>query len=132
MTERLWDEDVGANDFSYGRGYTDYTVYSTTGRLVQVIHNASEPNHAQPAIVTLAPGFYRVNAREQTEAGGTVNLTVPVEVAPGKCTDVHLEGDWRPFGHYAASELVSLPDGRFAGWRAPDALPSRQLTKDPR
>ncbi len=128
MAERLWDEDVGANDFSYGPGYTDYSVYSATGRLLERIHNATEPN-AQPALVTLTPGFYRVNAREQTQAGGTMNVTVPVEVAPGKCTVLHLEGDWRPSGHYGASEVVRLPDGRIAGWRAPGALP--QLTKHP-
>jgi hypothetical protein len=82
------------------------------------VSNSHSPSDGTPALVTLPPGTYHVEARAQDYAGVTTRATVPVVVEAGRVTAVHLEGDWKPAGHPKASELVRLPNGHAVGWRA--------------
>lgn len=129
----FWNDDFGKNDFLYEPAHTDYTIYSRSGKVLEHVRNARDYNDPQPALVAIPPGLYTVEAQAEEEGGGTINLTIPVEVEPGKCTTVHLGGDWKPSGHYRNPEVVRLPDGQIAGWRAPDVQlqPKHDLTKTP-
>ncbi len=131
MAERLWDENSGGNDFKYSHVHTDYAIYSVQGRLLQQVHNASAAEYAQPALVRLPSGRYSLVVQAEEETGESLDLNIPVEVQPGRTTVVHLEGDWRPAVHYTNAEVVRLPDGQIAGWRALPHSPNPNLTRTP-
>ncbi len=101
----------------YQRHYTDYKVLSTSGQLVQAVHNDPSNLFDGPATVKLPAGSYRVIA----QSNGYGEVTVPVLVAGGQTTVVHLEGggnQWPDRAALTAANPVRLPDGRIVGWRA--------------
>jgi hypothetical protein len=115
--EFRYNNDFGRNDFLYEPAHTDYTIYTPQGKLVEHVKNARDPEDAQPALVALPAGTYKVKA--QAEINGTpTTVMVPVQIAPGRCTPAYLEGDWQPHGQYDKAQVVRLPDGQIAGWRA--------------
>lgn len=68
---------------------TDYQILTADGRPLQFVHNDSGTILQQPVPVKLPAGKYRVVAL----ANGAGRVTVPVIIAPGRLTTVHLEGD---------------------------------------
>lgn len=129
--ERLWDEEADETEYMKEQPHTDYSIYSAKGRFLQGVHNARESDETQPAMVTLPPGGYKIQARGEARSGARVRLTVPVVIEAGKCTAVHLEGNWTPSGHYLETEMVRLPDGQIAGWRAAGHPPTHEFSKAP-
>lgn len=127
----FWNADFGRNDFLYGAAHTDYTINSQNGQVVEQVRNAKNYQDSQPALVTLPPGLYTVQAKAEEEGGGTINLSVPVQIEPGKCTRVYLSSEWRPAKHYTDSEVVRLPTGQIAGWRATASQPMHEPGKSP-
>ncbi len=106
----------------YHHWLTDYKIYSADGKLLQTVHNDSNTVVEGPARVKLPPGRYRVEAR----ANGYGVIIVPVLIAAGEVTPVHLEGGraWPERTQMLKSNPVCLPDGRIVGWRAlPQSLP---------
>jgi hypothetical protein len=125
LTEILWDENDGRIDILHVPAHTDYTISSLSGKVFTRVLNATGPDDPKPTLVTLRPGRYEVEAQAKTNAkdGETADVKIPVVVQSGKSTILHLEGDWKPAGHYSNSDVVRLPDGQIAGWRAPEAQP---------
>ncbi len=97
---RLRDEDSSQSEHVKKQPHTDYCIYSTTGRSLQRVRNASEREITQAAVVALAPGHYQIRARAEESGGNRVDLTLPVVIRPGQCTSVHLESDWTPSSRY--------------------------------
>ena len=108
----------------YQRHYTDYKVLSTSGQLVQAVHNDPSNLFDGPATVKLPAGSYRVIA----QSNGYGEVTVPVLVAGGQTTVVHLEGiaarpdlAWGPSGVHrllisraGLAALLARADAAFA------------------
>jgi hypothetical protein len=101
---------------SYRIYYSDYTLLSEDGTLLQFVHNDNGTALEGPKTVSLPPGKYCVVAR----ANGYGSVTVPVLVMAHRTTTVHLEdGAACETGASASHEgLVRFPDGRIVGWRA--------------
>lgn len=95
--------------------HTPYWVYTEGGRKLRSIPNHVGVADQTPMTIRLPPGRYQVLAR----ADGWGLVTAPVVVAAGMLTEVHLTyaGMEVPAG-VAESELVRLPTGRVAGFRA--------------
>ncbi len=125
----FWNDDFGRNDFLYESAHTDYTIYASDGKFIEHVRNSRNYEDSHPTVVKLPPGLYTVKAQAEELGGGTINLTVPVGVDAGKCTTVHLSGEWTPSGHYTDSQVVRLPTGQIAGWRASGVLPLQEFTK---
>jgi hypothetical protein len=118
--EWLLDESTYVNDDSWHEpAHTDYTVYSQNDRLVERVRNNKQPEDAHPALVALPPGIYKIQAQAEEGAEENTDLIIPVLIEHGKTTVVHLEGNWKPAGSYSNSDVVRLPNGQIAGWRAP-------------
>jgi hypothetical protein len=116
--EFFWNNDFGRNDFLYEPAHADYTIYGSDGKVLKRVRNAHDWNDGKPALVKLPPGHYEVQAQAEAYAGETIPVKVPVVIKAGHETVVHLGGDWKPRGHYKRTELVRLPNGQMAGWRA--------------
>lgn len=99
----------------YRREYSDYRILRPDGSLEQRVHNNSGSILQRPAQVSLPAGNYRVVA----EANGYAEVTVPVVVAGGRETVVHLEGGfhWPNQRAFNETNSVRLPDGEVVGWR---------------
>lgn len=93
--------------------HTDYTVYDRRGNQVEHVHNTVGYYATRPRLISLPPGHYVVEA----EAKDYLSVEVPVVIAPGRLTKVHLDDAWRPAG-VRKTELVSLPAGNPVGWAA--------------
>jgi len=65
-----------------------------------------------PDTVTLPAGTYNIVA----ESTGCGLVTVPVVIANGKTTTVHLDGNWSAPSKTPTNNLVFLPDGEAVGW----------------
>jgi len=119
--EFLWNNDFGRNEFLYEPAHTDYVVLSADGRVLYRVRNADGPNDAEPAVLTLPPGNYQVQA--QARDLGLVN--VPVVIEAGQQTTVNLQR-FRQSAEGSAPnrDLVRLPDGRVVGWPALAAAPA--------
>jgi hypothetical protein len=66
-------------------------------------------------VVSLESGEYKIVVRGE----GTGLITVPVVIVAGEQTDVYLRRPGMPKAKQAQSDnVVRLPDGRVAGWRA--------------
>ncbi len=115
--EFRYNNDFGRNDFLYRPAHTDYTIYSSTGKLVEHVRNAQNRNDPQPALVTLPAGRYTIAARAEIN-GSRMPVEVPVVIEPGRCTQAHLQGNWKPHHPFNNAQVVRLPDGQIAGWRA--------------
>ena len=113
--------DVHAPDLSdddYRQRYTDYEIFSTSGKPLQTVHNDIWRAFDQPTKVELPAGSYRIVAR----ANGCGKITVPVVIVTHKVTEIHLEGGaaWPDKNAFTSGNAVRLPDGRVIGWRAVD------------
>lgn len=117
-TEWQRDYDFGSRPVPYGLAHTDYTLLTQDGRILQYVRNARNPADPNPALVTLPPGHYKVEADAESYRGETVRMVIPTVIEPGKTTVVHLSGNWKPPGDFANAEVVRLPDGQIAGWLA--------------
>ena len=116
--EFLWNNDFGKNDFLYGPSHTSYTIYTAEGKFLRKVRNAEDMSDADPSLVELPPGEYRIQAEAEDEGGVTFTVTVPVLVEPGLTTVVHLNGGWQPPHGVDAKSTVQLPNGNYVGWRA--------------
>jgi hypothetical protein len=72
-----------------------------------------DSNDTEPASVSLAPGDYVVRA----SAFGRNEVDVPVHVAAGRVTEVHLDGA-KPSADVNRQAAVFGPNGSFVGYRA--------------
>ena len=100
--------------------YSAYRILSTDGRLQQVVHNNTDTMLQRPKQVALPAGNYRVVA----EANGYGVVTVPITIAAGEMTFVHLQGGvaWPDHPAFDQSNAVRLPDGEVVGWKSPVAM----------
>jgi hypothetical protein len=107
-------EPMNASVDSEERRHSDYELCSADGRLIRRVANTAPRFSEEPAVVRLAPGSYSITAR----ANGSLRVKVPVVIVADKTTCVRLDGS-EPLGRdrVAASEFVTLPDGRAVGWR---------------
>lgn len=96
--------------------HSDYAIYSSTGSLVQKVHNSTDAVIEQPANVALPEGSYRV----QAHAHGDQKVIIPVVIQAGRVTAVHLEPGASVQNDVALvqSDPVRLPTGEIVGWRA--------------
>jgi hypothetical protein len=119
--EFFWNNDYGRNDFLHYPAHTDYTILAQDGKVVRQVHNATDLYDAQPAQVSLAPGFYTVQAQAEDFGRVRQSVLVPVEVKAGQTTAVHLAGDWKVSARCKNQNLVRMSNGTVAGWRVPPA-----------
>lgn len=116
--EYFWNTDFGRNDFLYEPAHSGYSLFTADGNLLNRVRNARGWSDGKPAMVTLAPGVYRIEAEVETDNGALVTAEVPVVVKPGQTTIVRLDRDWKPSAKQVERhELVQAYDGRFIGWR---------------
>lgn len=95
--------------------HTPYLVYNDQGRRVRNVVNHVGDTDQAPMTVTLPPGSYHLLA----EAAGYGRVTVPVVIAGGMLTEVHLQRGGMPYWESAPDrDLVRLPNGPVAGFRA--------------
>jgi hypothetical protein len=118
FTQWEWDYNLGRNSRIYGLAHTDYIILTQEGSTLQYVRNALNPTDPEPALVTLPPGHYKVEAEAEGHDGQTRKVVIPAVVEPGKTTVVHLSGNWQPRRHFADADVVRLPDGQIAGWLA--------------
>ena len=119
--EFLWNNDFGRNEFLHLASYTAYTIYSPQGEVVARVTNSRNPNDGKPELVTLAPGDYRVVAQAEDYNNVTFNAVVPVVIRAGAITRIYLTQDRQPATQPDKADVVYLPNGRIAGWRAVDS-----------
>jgi hypothetical protein len=122
--EFLQNNDFGKNDFRYRPAHSDYTIYTENGKFVEHIRNARDRNDSVPTLVTLPAGTYRIAAKAEIN-GSRMDVMLPVRIAPGQCTQVHLQGNWKPHRQFDNRDVVRLPDGQIAGWRATGNAPEQ-------
>ena len=91
--------------------HADYRIYDQRGKLVAHVDNTLGHYARSPRPVSLPPGNYIVRAA----AEDYLSVKVPVVIAPGRVTRVHLDDAWRPV-NVRRTELVSLPAGNPVGW----------------
>lgn len=110
-------------DLPYLCPHSDYAIYSSTGLLVQKVHNSTDAIIERPANVSLPEGSYRVEAR----ANGRQKVIIPVVIQAGRLTAVHLEPGTSVQNDVALlqSNPVRLPTGEIVGWRAKDETTSK-------
>ena len=118
--EFFWNNAYGRNEFLHYPAHTSYDLYGPDGRLLQQVRNARGMNDADPAVVKLSPGVYRIEAAAEDYDDATLKVTVPVLIEPGLTTKVHLDGNWNPaVPPKKSSELCPVPNGHFVGWHPP-------------
>ena len=97
--------------------YSDYKIFNPNGGLRQKVHNNSGTLLQAPVPVPLPPGAYQVRAHVN---GYASYVSVPVVIATGQTTVLHLEGDgfWPDQGAFNQTNAVQLPNGMVIGWKA--------------
>ena len=101
--------------------HSNYKILDRDKKSPKWIHNATSNMLQSVVPVNLPPGKYYVVARSNTFG----IVTVPVIIAPGRETVLHLDGrDTSPEGiPIDAANAVCLPDGEIVGWKStPDTL----------
>jgi len=94
--------------------HTDYQIYTADGKRLKRVWNHQNHQDESPAVVTLPPGKYVVQAQAQFYG----RVIVPVVIKPGETTRVILQPGWKPGKEIARSDLVQIPNGYAVGWRA--------------
>lgn len=114
--------DEASGEIGY-QVHTPYWVYNEQGRKVKSVQNHVGVTDQRPMTALLPPGTYRVYAR----ADGFGLVTVPVVISAGMLTEVHLQyrGMEVPAG-VPDEDVVRLPGGRVAGYRAKGAPPAKR------
>ena len=92
--------------------HTGYDIYDASGKIVKYVANHMSDMDEWPDTVTLSAGTYNIVA--ESSCCGVVSL--PVVIANGKTTSVHLDRDWWPPSKTSTNQLVFLPDGEAVGW----------------
>ena len=104
-------------EFQEGNAYyfphSAYKICTVEGKRMEYVWNRRGHEDGTPAVVTLPAGRYLVEA-EATLYGP---VSVPVVIKPGQTTRVMLQPGWKPSRQYAASDLVTMPNGYAVGWR---------------
>ena len=101
-------ESQQVGDSTYYFPHTDYDILSDANQKLQNVPNHLGPMDQNPTLVTLPAGKYRVRYR---------GVTVPVTIAAGRTTVVHLDGDWHPPVNVSSNRIVRLPNGEAVGWQ---------------
>ena len=99
-------QQVGEGTFYYP--HTDYDILIDASQRLKNVPNHRGPMDENPTVVTLPAGKYQVRYR---------GVTVPVNIAAGRTTVVHLDGDWHPPANVSSNEIVYLPNGEAVGWQ---------------
>ncbi len=94
--------------------HTDYQLLTAEGKHFRRVWNHNTHEDETPAVVSLPPGQYVVQAR--AELYGLVS--VPVVIKANQLTKVILQPGWSPGTNVVRSELVQMPRGYCVGWRA--------------
>ncbi len=95
--------------------YTPYVIRTANDEFYKRVPNHFGNMDQAPQFVTLPAGVYHILA--QSETYGMV--TLPVIIATGRTTEIHLEGRWKPKNEPAKDEdIVRLPNGQQVGWRS--------------
>jgi hypothetical protein len=97
--------------------HTDYGIYDAGGNFLREVLNSRGHYSRSPEVVILPAGKYMVKA----QARGYFWVKVPLTVEAGERTVIHLDGDWTPPVETPKAELVTLPDGKPVGLRAPSS-----------
>jgi hypothetical protein len=118
--EFVWNNDYGRNEFLYGSAHTDYSLYSKDGELLLQVPNATGMNDADPTLLKLFPGTYQVRAEAADFDGVISTVMVPVCVASGQTTLVHLDGSGGSRTTGNDGSLVRLANGTVVGWHCSD------------
>lgn len=84
VNSATWEHSDG--DVKY-YPHTEYSLYSTAGRLVQNVRNHISSQDENAECLSLPPGSYVVFAESETEG----RVRVPVRIATGRLTEVNLE-----------------------------------------
>jgi hypothetical protein len=92
--------------------HTGYDINDATGKNVEFVANHMSNMDEWPDTVSLPAGTYNIVAK--SACCGLV--TVPVVIASGKTTTVHLDRNWWPPAKTSTNNLVFLPDGEAVGW----------------
>jgi hypothetical protein len=119
--EFAWNNDYGRNEFLYDSAHTGYSLYSKDGELLLQVPNATAMNDANPTRLELSPGTYEVKAEAADFDGIVSTVTVPVCIAPGLTTLVHLDGSGDSRAMKAGGQLVRLGNGSVVGWPCSDS-----------
>jgi hypothetical protein len=115
------NSDFGGNDLLYEPAHTDYTICSQDGKVLEHVRNARSLEDPEPAIVPLAPGTYKIQARARDYG----MVTLPVVIQPGRLTSVNLQRFRNPVGDSVPkTELVLLGNHRVIGWKATATTPA--------
>jgi hypothetical protein len=115
FTATTEENNVGTEYPYYER--TSYDIYDSNGKLIRRVRDNNKGEFvARPRTEWLAPGTYRVKALAAIGTGEWMD--VPVVVARGRTTEVHLNGHWAPPSDTPGSALVYSPAGFPLGWRA--------------
>jgi hypothetical protein len=110
-----WNNDFGKNDFLYEAAHSDYTILSADGKVLQQVRNARGPSDFQPAVVSLAPGTYKIRAKARDYG----EVTIPVVIEAARLTSVNLERYRSPVSDSVPrTDLVLLGRDRVVGWKA--------------
>jgi len=92
--------------------HASYEIYSRSGVCVKTVENHRGPMDETPTIVDIPAGQYIILGPSANHG----NVRVPVTVATGKTTVIHLDGYWKPDAS-AHNQVVYFPNGEAIGWR---------------
>jgi hypothetical protein len=110
----FWQNEFPDNAAHYQLAHTSYTIRSQDGKVVKQVQNAENEDDPTPALVSLPPGRYDVEA--QADQYGLV--TVPVVVESGKLTVVNLQRTPNPVVQSVdKNDAVVLGEDTIVGWR---------------
>ena len=95
--------------------HSDYKIMDRDKNTVKWVHNATGDVAQSVVPISLPPGKYFVAARSNSYG----IVTVPVIIAPGRATVLHLDGlktwEGNPIN---GANAVRLPDGDVVGWKS--------------
>jgi len=103
---------IASDDPTFFDLHTGYDINDAAGKSVKYVANHMSNMDEWPDTVRLPAGTYNIVA-ESTCCG---LVTVPVVIANGKTTTVHLDRNWWPPSKTSTNQLVFLPDGAAVGW----------------
>ncbi|HEV2454200.1 MAG TPA: hypothetical protein VGY98_08065 [Verrucomicrobiae bacterium] len=99
------------------REHSDYKILDQDKNTVKWVHNATDDMFQSAVSVKLSAGKYFIVAR----SNGFGIVTVPVVIAPGRNTALHLDAEkWLDESAYS-NRAVLLPDGEIVGWKSASA-----------
>jgi hypothetical protein len=115
MAVRQDDQNQAGDGEPVWHQYTEYNIYNPDGILLKRVVNSAGHYGERADLVTLPAGRYLVKA----QAKDYFWVNVPVTIERGRTTRVHLDENWKPPADAPKGEIITGPDGKPAGWRAP-------------